>query len=453
MAIIYQRRNRVLSSVVTSEASLVSTSATTNTQVGGTTIENGGTTSNLSSTANCSTGNRFTFVETRTNAQTITNNTTTNATAAATAITSQSGVTDYDALSSSGGISTTLIQGGTLASFSGATTFSGTFENIFETDAFETTSTIALVVDTTYSSEQTQQRTVGTTNINSELTTTTGSTFVTTVRELTSTTIVQTVQTVDFAEGTDIVPIACGVAFDTLYIAGECEQIEAYKGAGSVIAASELADSSYLAEPTITEILSTETDGNTTITYQFERVETTTFASRMETTLAGIDRAATIIAGVIQNAESSGSTAQAGTTYSISIPESVTDTLDRQKREMGTSYFRQLGQVTLVNTINSNDTLTIQGTPDSSTIQIGGNGYPDIGSPRFTFQRGVYDATKVNGSNQTTTRITQQEDEAVTGNLGDGWAFNAVVAFVPVEGTFTDDLSVHVRDCCATTNL
>jgi hypothetical protein len=347
---------------------------------------------------------------------------------------------------------------------------SDTFDNVTLTETIASQSIVNIEVNTTLSTETTLTRRIGTTDENGDATTTTGSTLESTIRILTTTTIPYVSQTTGTEPGGEDTPSFCNVAFDTIYEAGECEQLEVIKGIGGMIAASDLAVDKYTHEAEIDAVETISEDGRTytvsagttnetlttitrTVSETFESIKTQTYGVRMVTTLGGIFGEGTILANVIQNAEKSGPLNPVGNTFTISVAATVTDTAERAIRAQGTSYTRQLGNVVLVNTINPNDTLSIQGVPSESTQMATGGGFPDIGVPRFTFAAGIYNATKVNGSGFETMKITQSFLNEENGAPGDNWAFQPVLAFAPITGTFLDDFAIHVRDCCATTNL
>jgi len=470
MAIIFLRRNKVLLSIVTSEASLESSSQTTETEANGATTINNGTTSNLSSTANCSTGNQFTANGTTTGGAT---NSNTNAgggtfgTFRITSVTSGSGITDYDALSETFRTFTALTQHAT-----GRTTFtdgspasqtetiielngdggaSDTFENQSETIAIASTETRPLTVDTTFTTTANEAATIGTLDSDSEPTTTTQDVPVT-IYQLTTTTIAEQFQTVGFTED-GILPIACQLAFDTIYQAGECEAWQIQQGVGPVSPASDHTFTEYAASATTTQTTGQSENGNTTVNETREFAVTTTYDGKMRLTLAGIAGQATIIANVYQIATSSGPTAGVGETYSIAVPGSVTNTDELTQRQAGTVRIRQLGNVSLVDKINTADTIILQGVPTVSTTQVAGRGFADIGSPAYTFGQGVHDITLVEGSLSSSSQVTLQSDSVFTADNGQAYTANPILAFVPITGSFSDDIEFAIRNCCATTNL
>jgi hypothetical protein len=489
MAIVFQRRNRPLISTRIIAANDETGIDTTNTEAGGGTTARSGVTIEGGTSEDCGTGVQFTFSASTTASNQVSNTDSAGGTFRTNLTTIQirgEGTTDLLA-----GTQTRHTYGTTNFRNTGRTTFTGpnppnetqgefdneeddgdsdTFDNVTLTETLASQSIVDIEVNTTLSTEATLTRRIGTTDENGDATTTTGSTLESTIRILTTTTIPYVSQTTGEEEGTEDVPSFCNVAFDTIYEAGECERLEIFKGIGNMIAASDLAVDKYTRELTIDVVETINEDGRTytvsagatnetlttitrTISETFETIRTQTYGVRMVTTLGGIFGNGTILANVIQNAEKSGPLNPVGNTFTISVAATVTDTAERAIRAQGTSYTRQLGGVVLVNTINPNDTLSIQGVPSESTQMTTGGGFPDIGVPRFTFAAGIYNATRVNGSNFETMKITQSFLNEENGAPGDNWAFRPVLAFAPITGTFLDDFAIHVRDCCATTNL
>jgi hypothetical protein len=489
MAIVFQRRNRPLISTRIIAANDETGIDTTNTEAGGGTTARSGVTIEGGTSEDCGTGVQFTFSASTTASNQVSNTDSAGGTFRTNLTTIQirgEGTTDLLA-----GTQTRHTYGTTNFRNTGRTTFTGpnppnetqgefdneeddgdsdTFDNVTLTETLASQSIVDIEVNTTLSTETTLTRRIGTTDENGDATTTTGSTLESTIRILTTTTIPYVSQTTGTEPGGEDTPSFCNVAFDTIYEAGECEQLEVIKGIGVMIAASDLAVDKYTHEAEIDAVETISEDGRTytvsagttnetlttitrTVSETFESIKTQTYGVRMVTTLGGIFGEGTILANVIQNAEKSGPLNPVGNTFTISVAATVTDTAERAIRAQGTSYTRQLGNVVLVNTINPNDTLSIQGVPSESTQMATGGGFPDIGVPRFTFFAGIYNATKVNGSGFETMKITQSFLNEENGAPGDNWAFRPVLAFAPITGTFLDDFAIHVRDCCATTNL
>jgi hypothetical protein len=489
MAIVFQRRNRPLIYTRIVNANDETGIDTTNTEAGAATTARSGATIQGGTTEDCGTGVRFTFSAITTASNQVSSTGSAGGTFRTFLETRQSrreGTTDYLGLTETRHTYSTIRLEST-----GRTTFTGenppieeagefddeqdegtsdTFDNVTLTETIASQSIVDIEVNTTLSTEATLTRRIGTTDENGDATTTTGSTLESTIRILTTTTIPYVSQTTGEEEGTEDVPSFCNVAFDTIYEAGECERLEIFKGIGNMIAASDLAVDKYTHEAEIDTVETISEDGRTytvsagtanetlttitrTISETFETIRTQTYGVRMVTTLGGIFGNGTILANVIQNAEKSGPLNPVGSTFTISVAATVTDTAERTVRARGISYIRQLGGVVLVNTINPNDTLSIQGVPSESTQMTTGGGFPDIGVPRFTFAAGIYNATRVNGSDFETMKITQSFLNEENGAPGDNWAFQPVLAFAPITGTFLDDFAIHVRDCCATTNL
>jgi hypothetical protein len=317
--------------------------------------------------------------------------------------------------------------------------------------AVASTVTRELTVDTTLAATITQTMAAGTTGVSIDPTTT-ESTMTATARQLTSTTILDFFQDVGFTEG-DLFPVACQLAFNTVFQAGECEAWQIYRGAGSPSPASNHTFLFFTDEASIVETTGEITDGNTTIRSTIESVQTTTYGAKMQLSQGGIAGQATIIVGVYQAATNSGPLAPAGSTYQIQVAASVTDTDEITLRGQGTLNVRALGNVSLIDTLNRNDTLAIEGEVTQSTEQVQGRGFADIGSPDYTFGRGVYDLTYVNGSSSSSSRVSIDAESIFTAANGEAYTAKPILAFVSITGTFTNNLEFAVRDCCATTNL
>ena len=224
----------------------------------------------------------------------------------------------------------------------------------------------------------------------------------------------------------------------------------------SPIAVSDLLQTGYTRTPQTTIITSSDEAGERS-QFSFyntvEQVTTQTHGAKMVKVSGGVLGQGVIIANVVQKATDSGPSRDVGTTYEIQVPASVTDSVERILREQGQVNVRDLGGVVLVNTINTEDTLLLVGIPDESTALGGGNGYPDIGFPSFTFTPGIMSLTKVNGSDYSTELATFAVATPIVGNMGDGYAANGKAAFVVTNGTFVGDTVIEFVDCCNGTKI
>lgn len=292
---------------------------------------------------------------------------------------------------------------------------------------------------------------VGTTTDGGDVTTTQGS-LTTTQGGPVATTIARIYDTIIY-DGIDYHTNFCTPANETVYRAGECEKYRVYAGAGAMEPVTDYAVTEYIHTPATTQITTNYTTGNSTIGSTFDAIADETFTVKMTTLEGQINMAAKIITGVFQSAESSGTNHPAGTTYSIAVAGSVTDTDQQTLRALGTVRVRQLGNVSLVNTVNGADTLVVMGLPSDSTTVVGGRGYGDLGDQTVTFERGIYDATSILGSTFGKSTITQETELTQTVANGIAWTAKPIKAFASVAGSFPNQLEIDLQNCCATTLL
>jgi hypothetical protein len=312
------------------------------------------------------------------------------------------------------------------------------------------TSSITIEVDTSTTGSLGVGIVVGT--IIGSQTTTVSTTVGTVLTLATSTTFQSIYDTVISTIGDRAVDV-CAIVYDTVYQAGECEAWLFYQGVGAPQFASNRESIIFTISPEIV-ITENESEGESGTTQSSgETVITTTYSAKMTTALANVIQAGAILGGVVQKAESSGPAAPVGTTYSIILPGSVTNVQERALRELGHTTVRQLGAVTLVNTINDEDLLLIVGTPESSTFLINGGGYPDVGFATVTIQAGGIDLTAVAGGESSSERQLNPSEQTFAAAIGVAYAGNPVLAFVSTTGSFTNDLAIALKDCCATTLL
>jgi len=248
----------------------------------------------------------------------------------------------------------------------------------------------------------------------------------------------------------------CGIVNETVYEAGPCEKWAVAIGALPAAPLINFGVDVYIKRPIITELTMSEIAGErdeSTFIQIVEQVTSSTYNAKMVKVSGGVVGQAVIIANVVQKATDSGPNRGVGTTYEIQVPASVTDSVERIIREQGQVNVRQLGGVVLVNTINTDDTLLLIGIPGESTELAGGNGYPDIGFPSFTFTPGIISLTKVNGSDYSTEIATVAVETPIVGDMGDGYAATPKPAFVVTTGTFSDDTVIEFVDCCNGTKI
>lgn len=113
--------------------------------------------------------------------------------------------------------------------------------------------------------------------------------------------------------------------------------------------------------------------------------------------------------------------------YTISVPTSVaTDTPEYSSRTAGATFAR--GSITQVLTLNSEDTLEMGNTVDTTTIFANGGWGFSPGAPSATFEKGIYAITSFYPNGSTSSGLLTVVDAFITSEIDDG----VVLGIVPV---------------------
>lgn len=270
----------------------------------------------------------------------------------------------------------------------------------------------------------------------------------------------RTTETLETTEATR--SAACAWAGQTEVVAMlPCEVLVSHPATGPVAALTDYGTTTGITLTPDTTLLSGSTtdsagdaDGGTTSTFTGSAEATTNTFSvgwLMTTTRAVPSVTVQMLAPGWQNGESSGTDAVLGTTYSIAAAGSVTDSNDVLAREAGKTWSR-FGGVSLAQTINTDDTLSIVGvaTP-STTLAANLGGFGDYEGATAHLPAGVYDVTSVSGNESTFSRMTVQE--STTTLLGRGIALvgRGVPAWVrQTPGTEVEPIVTVSLPCCST---